>query len=166
MNNPINIFGKTPRSMMAFVGWLGSTEEGFNIWKEKIIEINTRYRANAFFALIQEAHTFLSQPMQESDFMSPPKPWDTFNSLDEIEEWKNHQPLFKLVGDQPLFNGEWPLFKLVGDQPLFNGEWEKMAETTDLGFRIAGFGYIRNKTRNDFIKYCEDNGIELEFYAK
>ena len=168
MINPIKTFGKTPRSMMAFVGKKKKkTVHGEDYDSETFVndDLGHSCSQHIFCNKILEAYQFLSQPMQESDFVKP-HPINGFAKGTYSCKCGKCQELF--MGDKRAVTCS----KCSGfdDYHLFKGEWKvesypQWFKSSRLIFKDGKrIGEIHAfKTRNDFIKYCEDNGIELEF---
>ena len=161
MTDPKKIFGTKPRSMLEFVGWLfNDHNSSFKSYCELIGASPWRDETGVKLLMIDEAHEFLSQPMEESWFVRPEEPevgrnkkYDTHDTTPESIAWHHEWHERRKLYDnwQPLFKGEWDLTSL--GYLIYNEDTEDK----------AGFWIGELKTLNDFLTHCEKQGIELEF---
>ncbi len=158
------IFGPNLLPTHEYVGWLNnrSAEDVTPTWRHD------------YNFLVNTAHTFLSQPMEEGDFVRPPKPnKDDFvmkskrtiiyaldpekagmmdandyrEAIDKHENWK------------PLFKGEWEILELTTGQ---FGDGSKKALCLNGKVFMTYKELFSFKTRNDFATHCFKQGIPLE----
>ena len=112
---PTQIFGPHLRDMMEYVGWLKETTD------KTLESLHTDWEAcddaiRDAYDKLTKAHTFLSQPMQESWFVRPAKPkcshCENHNCgnnelgcglIEDYEAWQHWQPLF--LGEWEVDNG-------------------------------------------------------------
>lgn len=151
---PTQIFGPHLRDMMEYVGLL-KTEEGKQLIREgvdSVLHRNTMYKDLRFHKLIDQAHTFLSQPMQESWFVRPAKPkcshCENHNCgnnelgcglIEDYEAWQNWQPLFlgewrfDSDGDLMKLDKERNIWKVIADKE----EWESFKDLNAFALHCA-----------------------------
>lgn len=129
--NITSLFGTTPRDTHDYVGWL-MTNEGQEFLLNRYLSVKYS-KPEVYRELVNEAHTFLSQPMKREWFERGEEPFKLIDSP-YYPNTGQINPYWKMWQNwQPLFKGEWEIetmSKNGKDQTgiLFNGELECFLE--------------------------------------